>query len=51
MRLERHTVTNDELDAVRKLKEAGPDPDAPLIEYVRSVFAKRYVGIDGWPTK
>jgi hypothetical protein len=51
MRLEQHTVTNDELDALRKLKEAGPDADAPLLAYVRTVFAKRCVGVDGWRMK
>ena len=49
MRLERHTITNDERDALRRLKEAGSDPDAPLLGYVRTVFAKRCVGVDGWP--
>jgi hypothetical protein len=51
MGLERHAITNDERDALRKLKEAGPDPDAPLLGYVRTVFAKRCIGVDGWPMK
>jgi hypothetical protein len=51
MRLEWHTVTNDELGALKKLKDAGPDPDVPLISYVRAVFARRFIGVDGWPAK
>jgi hypothetical protein len=30
-KLELIAVTNDEHDAVRKLKDAGSDPDAPLL--------------------
>ena len=50
-KLERVAVTNDEHEALRKLKESGSDPDAPLLEYVRGVFAKRFTGVDGWPMK
>src|ERR1700730_13660962 len=47
-RLERHAITNDEQAALQKLKEGALNPDAPLLNHVRTVFAKRCVGVDGW---
>lgn len=44
-RLSRHTVTNDELAAIKMLKEAGSGTDAALIKLVHAVFAKRSINI------
>jgi hypothetical protein len=52
LRLESMARTPDEKDAVCRLKNAIPDGDLQVIgSYVRSVFLRGVIGVDGWPLK
>jgi hypothetical protein len=50
--LESAAKTPDEKEAVICLKKAIPDGDLQVIgSYVRSVFLRGVIGVDGWPLK